>query len=145
METDFGAGTRGGHWDEACLQNELMTGFLGGSGSGSPISRLTVATLQDIGYEVNFDAADAYDGSDTTCCTSTDSPVTGLRRSKSILSDAGMATAVAYGQQMLEERVLPAGVVVDGYVGDKMIVVLMEEGDDMYHVVVTPNMTNIEP
>ena len=36
--------------------NELMTGFLGTG--RNPLSRMTVAALQDLGYEVNYDAAE---------------------------------------------------------------------------------------
>ncbi|MDH5235040.1 MAG: Ig-like domain-containing protein [Gemmatimonadota bacterium] len=53
-----GAGTRDSHWRESVLQNELMTGFLG---SGvTPLSMLTVRSLQDIGYTVNTGAADPF-------------------------------------------------------------------------------------
>jgi subtilisin-like proprotein convertase family protein len=53
-----GAGTRDGHWREATFGNELMTGFL--EGGVSPLSRLTIAALADMGYEVDLDAADPY-------------------------------------------------------------------------------------
>ncbi len=54
-----GPGTRDAHWRESTFEHELMTGFL--SGNERPISRLTIASLADIGYVVNFDAADPYD------------------------------------------------------------------------------------
>ncbi|MBM79509.1 MAG: hypothetical protein CMJ78_02810 [Planctomycetaceae bacterium] len=54
-----GPGTRDGHWREAIFQNELMTGFLNG-GQFNPISRMTVGSLEDLGYIVNYDAADPY-------------------------------------------------------------------------------------
>lgn len=53
-----GPGTRCGHWRESVFGHELMTGFLN-SGS-NPISRMTIAALSDMGYEVNMDAADPY-------------------------------------------------------------------------------------
>jgi hypothetical protein len=53
-----GPGTRDGHWRESVLGNELMTGFL--DAGVNPISRLTVAALQDMGYEINYDAADPF-------------------------------------------------------------------------------------
>jgi hypothetical protein len=59
VEDEFGAGTRCGHWDEAFFQSELMTGFLGPD-KVNPLSRLTVASLTDIGYDVSLAAADAY-------------------------------------------------------------------------------------
>jgi hypothetical protein len=46
------------HWDEAIFGNELMTPFvLLGT---NPLSRVTVASLKDMGYNVNLFAADAY-------------------------------------------------------------------------------------
>jgi hypothetical protein len=40
------------------MSTELMTGFI--SGSNTPLSRITIGSLMDIGYQVNFGAADAY-------------------------------------------------------------------------------------
>ena len=53
-----GPGTREGHWRESVFGNELMTGFLGGG--INPLSRVTVGALEDMGYEVNYDAADDF-------------------------------------------------------------------------------------
>ena len=58
VENKGGEGTRDGHWREAVLGSELMTGFLGEA--PNPVSRLTIAAMQDMGYQVDFDAADAY-------------------------------------------------------------------------------------
>jgi hypothetical protein len=58
VENMGGAGTRDGHWRERLLGIELMTGFL--NADVNPLSRLTVASLQDMGYQVNYDAADPY-------------------------------------------------------------------------------------
>jgi hypothetical protein len=54
-----GSGTRDGHWREATFTNELMTGYVG-PGLNLPLSRLTVASLADLGYQVNLAAADPY-------------------------------------------------------------------------------------
>ena len=51
-----GAGTREGHWRETTFGNELMTGFL--DGGINPLSRVTVGALEDMGYQVNYQAAD---------------------------------------------------------------------------------------
>ncbi len=53
-----GTGTREGHWREATFETELMTGFL--SPGFNELSVITVAGLQDLGYVVNFAAADPY-------------------------------------------------------------------------------------
>jgi hypothetical protein len=53
-----GPGTRDGHWRESVFGHELMTGFI--NPGSNPISRVTVAALKDLGYEVNLDAADEF-------------------------------------------------------------------------------------
>jgi hypothetical protein len=58
VENGGGAGTRDSHWEESILGNELMTGFL--NGGVNPLSRITAASLADLGYQVNLNAADAY-------------------------------------------------------------------------------------
>ncbi|MEO2003177.1 MAG: proprotein convertase P-domain-containing protein [Candidatus Poribacteria bacterium] len=53
-----GPGTRDAHWRETIFGHELMTGFLG---TGvNPVSRMTIASLQDVGYVVDYDAVDPY-------------------------------------------------------------------------------------
>ena len=59
VETGGGGGTACGHWDEETFNTELMTGFSEGSAS-EPLSRMTVGSLQDMGYGVNKGAANAY-------------------------------------------------------------------------------------
>lgn len=47
-----------------------MTGFLGGSGSSNQLSRITIATLEDLGYGVNYTTADRYTRADVNpACT----------------------------------------------------------------------------
>ncbi len=53
-----GPGTRDGHWRESVFGNELMSGFI--KGSINPISRVSVAAFDDMGYQVNYSAADDY-------------------------------------------------------------------------------------
>src|SRR5262249_24095573 len=47
------------HWRESILANELMTGWAG-PGVNLPLSRITVASLADLGYVVNMNAADSF-------------------------------------------------------------------------------------
>jgi hypothetical protein len=53
-----GEGTREGHWRESVFDTELMTGF--DDPGRNALSRLTIASLQDLGYQVNYEVADAY-------------------------------------------------------------------------------------
>ena len=57
IETEGGPGTAEGHWSERVFDNELMTGWLD-SGT-NPISRLTIASMADLGYVVDMSKADA--------------------------------------------------------------------------------------
>lgn len=60
VENMGGPGTADVHWRESVLTNELMTGFLD-VGVSNPITRLTVAQFADLGYSVDFTAADTLD------------------------------------------------------------------------------------
>lgn len=57
LENDGGPGTAGGHWEEDIFRSELMTGFASG---GLEMSRMTIASLDDLGYGVDLTAADPY-------------------------------------------------------------------------------------
>ena len=59
VENTGGSGTRNSHWRESTFGNELMTGWVG-PGSNMPLSRITIGSLADIGYTVNYAAADPY-------------------------------------------------------------------------------------
>jgi subtilase family serine protease len=58
LETTGGSGTALVHWSDSVFGNELMTGFI--SGTSNPLSILTIGSLQDLGYRVNYAAADGY-------------------------------------------------------------------------------------
>jgi hypothetical protein len=53
-----GQGTRDVHWRESVFDHELMTGFL--DTGANPLSRMSVASMWDLGYVVNLDGADSY-------------------------------------------------------------------------------------
>lgn len=74
-----GQGTRDAHWRESTFGRELLTGRL--NPGVNPISRMSIASLADLGYTVNLDVADAYalpdprlisllgtDGEGSCCC-----------------------------------------------------------------------------
>ena len=58
VENTGGPGTADGHWRETVFRNELMSGFI--AAPGNPLSRMTVASLGDLGYKVDLDAAEPY-------------------------------------------------------------------------------------
>jgi hypothetical protein len=58
VEEGGGPGTAYGHWDEGWFDTEAMTGYL--EIGVEPISRMTIASLADIGWSVSYAAADFY-------------------------------------------------------------------------------------
>ncbi len=58
VENTGGAGTRDVHWRESVFRNELMTGFV--NLGSNPLSRVSIGSLQDLGYGVTFTGADVF-------------------------------------------------------------------------------------
>jgi len=58
LTTGEGEGSDLAHWDEDRFSNELMTPFI--DYGNNPLSTLTVGALEDLGYVVNYAAADSY-------------------------------------------------------------------------------------
>ena len=58
VENAYGPGSCEGHWREAVFKKELMTSYL--NGGTNPLSRLTIASLEDLGYVVNYAGADVF-------------------------------------------------------------------------------------
>ena len=70
VESEGGAGTALSHWRDDLFGNELMTGFI--DRGINPLSRISIASLVDIGYTVNLDAADLYTPTDDALLGSDD-------------------------------------------------------------------------
>lgn len=58
VENTGGPGTRDSHWRESLFRNELMSGFI--AAPSNPLSKMTAASLKDLGYVVNMSAAEPY-------------------------------------------------------------------------------------
>lgn len=66
-ENDYArdGGTFCTHWDETCMRNELMTGVLENNNSSTyPLSRISIAGLQDLGYTVDYRQAERFTSDD---------------------------------------------------------------------------------
>jgi hypothetical protein len=64
IENDTGSpGSDCSHWAENCFGDELMTPTIA-SGLSNPLSEITIAGLEDLGYEVDRAAADPFSASD---------------------------------------------------------------------------------
>lgn len=59
IEDGGGDGTALAHWEEDVFLNELMTGFIDTSGN-NPISNMTIAALEDLGYETTYVATPCF-------------------------------------------------------------------------------------
>lgn len=53
------------HWQEETFDNELMTHEVEVSGTSNPLSKLTLASLEDIGWNINYEVAELYPDSST--------------------------------------------------------------------------------
>ena len=108
VEFDFEDGTKCGHWDEECMQSELMTGFDSG---GMELSRVTIGSLEDLGYIVDYSQADNYTSShiaESCLCDPSLASHGNLRTEKKPnkkrkLSDKGQKQAVEFGQKHLKD------------------------------------------
>jgi len=58
VENTGGQGTADAHWRESVFGSELMTGFV--DAGVNPLSRVTVGSMADLAYSVNFADADPY-------------------------------------------------------------------------------------
>lgn len=58
VENTGGPGTADAHWRESVFGNELMTGYL--NSGVNPLSVVSIASMGDLGYVVNYGAADPY-------------------------------------------------------------------------------------
>ncbi len=58
VENTGGAGTRDSHWRNSLFGRELMQGFA--RAGGMPLSRVTAASLADLGYTVSLNNADPF-------------------------------------------------------------------------------------
>ena len=67
IEQDGEPGTAFSHWDDATFGNELMTGII--SPGSNPLSVVTVGAFDDMGYVVNYEAAQPYSPPATTVTT----------------------------------------------------------------------------
>jgi hypothetical protein len=59
VTTGVGPGSDYAHWREDVFQTEIMT-HLANQGKKMPVSQLTIAALRDLGWSVNYGAAEVY-------------------------------------------------------------------------------------
>jgi len=130
-----------------------MTGYINTRSSApNPLSRLTIASLKDLGYQVNYTFADEYGVEDLNlsvcplCNNGRRRQVRSATRQLGVdqglaqrrtLSESVRQQAIAYGLQCLVEQELeqPVGSIVEGndllgYIGDQWMAVLVEDPEE---------------
>lgn len=99
--------SNGLHWSENCLRNELLTSDI--VDNNNQLSTITVASLADMGYEVNYGPADTFTlfniNPDCWCTRRTFQRriQTDEGSSRPQLSEEGLQNAIRYGRQVLAE------------------------------------------
>jgi Leishmanolysin len=154
LERKGGPGTACVHWDEDCLGDELMTGYLSSFNSDSmrsPLSRLSIAAVQDLGYNVDYSRANPFgrEQLDPLCTCpkrrrlgsfNDSTKRNGRRRRRRRLSEAAHALAVQAGLDYLQgnRAVADAADAIPGlrYVGDTIVSVLVADHGNVYGVLV---------
>jgi hypothetical protein len=58
VENTGGPGTADAHWRESIFGNELMTGYI--NSGPNPLSAMSIASMADLGYQVDLSAAQPY-------------------------------------------------------------------------------------
>ena len=66
----YGTGGLDGHWREAVFDTELMTPSIESGSTDDPLSKLTIAALADLGYQVDYTEAESYTLPSTSLTTS---------------------------------------------------------------------------
>ncbi|HEY9671424.1 MAG TPA: pre-peptidase C-terminal domain-containing protein [Waterburya sp.] len=66
VTTGEGEGSDYSHWREQIFDSELMTHQAESTTTNMPLSQLTIAALRDLGYNVNYGAAEPYSLTSTT-------------------------------------------------------------------------------
>ncbi|GAX21589.1 hypothetical protein FisN_29Hh022 [Fistulifera solaris] len=147
IENEGGSGTACSHFDEQCLRTELMTGFV--SALDLPLSVITVGAMEDLGFTVNYTAADNY--TNYACTSECELPTRRrLLRQRSLLDDTGYQYAVQYGKEFLKNQTMESDETArlieseEGieYVGDQYVsIIYLDDVGTLQHVEVTADMT----
>lgn len=126
-----GPGSACSHWAEnSCLRFELMSS---GLSANSQLSAITVGSLEDIGYGVDYGQADNLQLSGSCCRRRLGEPEPPRRK---LLSDEATAKAVAFGQELLasQPEFNPKG---SSFTFSGIVNVLMLEDGEVFDVMVT--------
>jgi hypothetical protein len=153
LEQNRGPGGNCSHWSEACMKDELMTPNLTGN---TPLSRITVGSLEDAGYTVDYTKADPFGRGDlgnATDCICNRQSLLDVHRNEThplglghpntvrrVQSNAALQFANDFGQKILQDKALPPNAPRDDsqtkFVGDLAVSVVVWTGEEVTSVVV---------
>ena len=105
IEQEGGDGTAYDHWTESIFGNEILTGFIGTS---NPISVITVGAYDDMGYDVDYSAADPYTPPTTTTTTTTTASAISAMTLPAVPLPLAATLPIAATLPAIQTRVLPA-------------------------------------
>jgi hypothetical protein len=130
-----------------------MTGYLNG-GVLNPLSRITIASFQDLGYTVDYSTADNYTRANLGVnCTCSHRSLLNMHHGETQQLGLGIATTVRHiisqkvyqsamkvGLSILEERAASPEIRGGGsgltYIGDQIVSILIQDGESYFSVVV---------
>jgi Leishmanolysin len=154
VEQDGGRGTACSHWDEECMGRELMTGFANAGGI-NPMSRITIGSLDDMGYDVDYTRADPYGAANLNSACRCTRRRLGLSSHMSLantslldsdsprhlaVNSTARQKAIEYGHELLAEKAKSSssrsGNSEVTYVGDQQVIVLYRDGNGIQDVIV---------
>jgi hypothetical protein len=154
LEKNRGPGGDCGHWSEECMKDELMTPLISGN---NQLSRITVGSLEDLGYVVDYSHAAAFGRTDlgtAPSCTCNrrslldvhhnETRPLGLGRPddtvRRVPSADALQFAIDFGKKILAANALPPNVPRDDgttmYVADEVVSVAFWTGGEVMSVVV---------
>ena len=130
-----------------------MTPIIAAPGIKNPVSRISIASLQDLGYTIDYSKADRFGSQDLNpacSCGVIRRSLVGTRQlvyNDSQLSEELYQQAVDYGNVILTESAelysqyvasqpIGEGNELVEYVGDKVISIVVQDGDAVFSVVV---------
>jgi len=133
-----------------------MTGYMSDQDQSNPLSKITIGSLEDLGYSVDYSVADPFGSGDLGTCPPCgtrklsvldhghgETHQLGLRHTKQRrqLSPTLRQSAIEAGRAFLQKNTVTATALASApeglkYIGDEVISVVVVEGDSFYSVVV---------
>jgi hypothetical protein len=125
------------HFLSSCFLNELMTGSFDRGFQTSPLSMMSIASLEDVGLKADYRNAEDYTPPQS-CCNPGTRKLRSLSEPSSYISAEGLEAALMYGREQLAlaHDIAPQWEVSGNliYVADQYLQVFYVEKDQIYLV-----------